>query len=260
MIRPLALLIVGSMGWLGCASTQTLPSQAPVCSATQNTAIPDAQPDHQTTAFWLAKLADHQADKLLMTPQAIAELNARNQANPAAFQDVTPPNFVTQEQTKSDIRDRFEWLQKRLDSGKYVESAPNMLQEAHARTFSASPVDEIRLIHKESTLYCVPSLGGLYTQPIDRDFNRNHCSGLHPGEIARVLRTTEDGWNYVHESRNYYDGFLPKIIGYRHDDWSDNIYYEVHKHDKLINKYIIAWSSITKEMWRKIWIEEVCVV
>ena len=69
-----------------------------------------------------------------------------------------------------------------------------------------------------------------------------------------------DGWNYVYENRNYYDGYPPKIIGYRHDGWSDNIYYEVNKHDKLINKYVIAWSSITKEMWRKIWIEEVCVV
>lgn len=69
-----------------------------------------------------------------------------------------------------------------------------------------------------------------------------------------------DGWNYVHENRNYNDGFPLKIIGYRHDSWSDDKYYEVNEHDELINKYIIAWSSITKEMWRKIWIEEVCVV
>ena len=65
MMRPLGLFIVASIGWLGCASTQTLRSQAPVCDAGQHKTIPDVRPDHKTTAFWLAKLTGNQADQLL---------------------------------------------------------------------------------------------------------------------------------------------------------------------------------------------------
>ena len=69
-----------------------------------------------------------------------------------------------------------------------------------------------------------------------------------------------DGWHFVYENRNFNAGFPPKIIGYRHNNWSDDVYYDVDKHSKLINKYVIAWNSITKEIWRKIWIKQVCIV
>ena len=83
-------------------------------------------------------------------------------------------------------------------NGKYMASPADMLTQANTRASEATVANEIRLIHKEATLYCIPSQHGLYTQPIDKDFNRNHCSGLHPGEIARMLRVTSDGWSYVH--------------------------------------------------------------
>jgi hypothetical protein len=198
MIRFVGLGII-TWAMLGaCTSSQVLPPPGPLCNAPQSTTIPDVNPAHRASSFWLERLPKNESNRVLMTPHSIVSLNRGNQANEAAFQDVTRANFVNEEHTRTEIRDRFEWLQKRLMTGKYVASPTGMLTHANTRASQATVSNEIRLIHQEATLYCIPSKGGLYTLPTDKDFNRNHCSGLHPGEIARMLRVTPDGWSYVH--------------------------------------------------------------
>jgi hypothetical protein len=182
----------------GCTHSRVLPPKSPVCKAPHGATIPGVNPSHRASAYWLERLASNELDRVLMTPRSIDGLNTRNQANAAAFQDVTRAGFVNEERHKSEILERFEWLRKRLETGKYVASPTDMLTHAIARASEATVSNEIRLIHQETTLYCIPSRDGLYTLPIDKDFNRNHCSGLHPGEMARMLRITSDGWSYVH--------------------------------------------------------------
>ncbi|KIG13002.1 putative lipoprotein [Enhygromyxa salina] len=56
----------------------------------------------------------------------------------------------------------------------------------------------LRPVVNETQLWCVPSTEGLYTQPVDLDFDRNRCASLHPGELVRALRRTpDDAWLYV---------------------------------------------------------------
>jgi len=56
----------------------------------------------------------------------------------------------------------------------------------------------VRVVHTETTLWCVPLTSGLYKPPVDEDFDRNRCSGVHPGEIVRVMRRGDSDWLYVH--------------------------------------------------------------
>src|SRR5690606_19405289 len=101
----------------------------------------------------------------------------------------------------SELSERLAFLRERVDTGTYVEGEPGMLERAAARIALATAIEgpNLRFVAAETPLWCVPSSEGLYTTPIDRDFDRNRCASLHPGELVRALRASpaDDHWIYV---------------------------------------------------------------
>jgi len=153
---------------------------------------------HRSAQHWVQSMPDKAMDQVLLSAEEIRALNQKNAAPSWGHQDILGASSMNQEHVTQELTVRSQWLEKRVSDGKYVEEPKGMLRTATTRVREATVVDEFRVIHTQSTLYCVPSENNLYTVPIDRDFNRNHCSGLHPGEAVRVLRRTNDGWLHVH--------------------------------------------------------------
>jgi hypothetical protein len=69
----------------------------------------------------------------------------------------------------------------------------------------ATAVDQVRAVTTEATLWCMPLQGGLFAPPVDASFDRNRCSGLHAGELVRVLRVSDD---WVYANSGYSVGWL----------------------------------------------------
>jgi len=156
-------------------------------------------PSDHALATWLEAWSEEALDEVLLDAEAIAGLNARNRVRPEAFQDVvlglpraTP--LVTEE-----LEHRLNHLLARFESQRLVEGRPGTFGAAAAIMRAADPVDEVRVLVQPADLRCMPTREGYFTVPIDRDFDRNQCSRLHPGEVVRVSRRSADGaWLYVH--------------------------------------------------------------
>jgi hypothetical protein len=161
---------------------------------------PDVRPEHERADYWLAKLGPELADQTLLGPDEQAFLRERVAALPGGWRDplgdvVSDPELVARE-----LRERIDWLRERVAAGKYVELEAGALERASARIDVATPISapNLHFVARETQLWCIPSTEGLFTTPIDRDFDRNACASLHPGELVRALRATPDGeWIYV---------------------------------------------------------------
>ncbi len=70
-------------------------------------------------------------------------------------------------------------------------------EQVRNRIENAIPIDVVQAVIDPIDLRCIPLPAGLYRGRIDRAFDRNQCSRLHPGDLVRVLRRTADGWLYV---------------------------------------------------------------
>lgn len=182
------------------ASCRSQPAQAPCPSGpvfeTKAPGVPEAlrQPDH-----WLAALPPGAADAVLLSPAAIEALNATNATRPAAAQDVIDGAVAEPARVQREIDERHAWIAERLGDGRYVEERRGSFREVATRVERAEPADELRVLLQDADLRCLPMAEGLFTPPADPAFDRNQCSGLHAGELLRVLkRTPTKDWLYVH--------------------------------------------------------------
>jgi hypothetical protein len=161
--------------------------------------FPGVTASHGDAASWADALPEGAADQVLMDGVEIAVLNARNREDAWGFQDVLTAEISAADRVDRELDERLVWLDERLKSGKYKESQAGMLGAARERSDRSERVVEARLVAVETDLRCVASRGGLFTAPVDVDFDRNQCSRLHVGEAVRVLRRSQDGlWRYVH--------------------------------------------------------------
>jgi hypothetical protein len=161
--------------------------------------LPGVTASHGDLASWANALPEGAADRVLMDASEIASLNGRNRDDAWGFQDVLSSQISAADRVDREISERFVWLEERLKTGKYQESQSGMLAVARALSDQSERVVQARLVAVESDLRCIPSAGGLFTAPVDVDFDRNQCSRLHVGETVRVLRQSQDGrWRYVH--------------------------------------------------------------
>jgi hypothetical protein len=163
------------------------------------TVAPGTRPEHRDVEHWLAKLAPGKADEVLVAADAIAAWNTRFSAVEGAYRDPFDPALADPAELRRSIAERMAWMKERVDEGLLVEGEAGSFAAALALVAAAIPVDEARMVVEEASLWCAPVDTGLYKVPVDRDFDRNRCASLHPGEAVRVLRQSADGsWSYVH--------------------------------------------------------------
>ena len=58
---------------------------------------------------------------------------------------------------------------------------------------SIDPVEEWRRVENLEALRCGPYEAGLYTTPVDQDFDRNRCSTMREGEVVQLLARWPNG-------------------------------------------------------------------
>jgi hypothetical protein len=134
-----------------------------------------------------------------MDAPAIALHNHRHADLPGAWIDPRDPGVAKPELVDRSIRERLDYLQAEIVTGRLIEGAIGALGRARALVEAMTAVDHERLVVQETKLHCVPLTEGLYKPPADSAFDRNACGSLHPGERVRVLRRGGRGdWLYVH--------------------------------------------------------------
>ncbi len=195
MRSPLLLLLcITSACTIPDLSVQSPCLPTPLFDAT----VPGVHSQQQRLEWWTQRLSHGEEDRVLMNAEAIAALNRKNAQRRTGYQDVLGSAIADLKRVRGDLKERHEWLMKRLRSGRLVEVSKNSFARSWQRSLNAPTTDEIRIVHTEATLRCVPMLDGLFAPPIDIQFDRNRCSGLHPGELIRILRASPDGWLYGH--------------------------------------------------------------
>ncbi|MDP6946753.1 MAG: SH3 domain-containing protein, partial [Myxococcota bacterium] len=124
---------------------------------------------------------------------------ATRTANLAAHQDILDDGLAGEARIAGEFQERLQWLDERLQDGRYEEAVAGSYAKAKARMASAVPRDTLHVVGAEDDIRCVPMSEGLFEPPADIAFDRNRCSRLHLGEVIRVLREADDGaWLYVH--------------------------------------------------------------
>jgi len=181
-------------------------------------AAPDGTPAAaRELATWLDGPLSATLDDELLDPRAVATLNQRNVDVLGAWRDPLADMAPSLDGVDAELLERYDHIGAKLGSGEYVLGPeptgttlppPNAFSPGFAilpkafdvvrlRIENAIPVDVVQAIIEPIDLRCIPLPAGLYRGRIDRAFDRNQCSRLHPGDLVRVLRRTADGWLYV---------------------------------------------------------------
>lgn len=207
-IGAVAALLLTAAGCGGPAApepatpaAETSPQPASSCPTEpiDEEVAPGTRPEHRDVETWLAKLPPGAADEVLVPAEAIAELNARSLEVEGAWRDPLLDEVAERARAPEHLEERSTWIAERVADGRLVEGEPGSAAEAQRVAAGSQTVDELRMVAEEASLWCIALSTGLYKQPVDRDFDRNRCASLHPGEVVRVLRRSEDGrWLYVH--------------------------------------------------------------
>ena len=204
MLRVLAVAgFVAGLG--GCCGRQEPDSGAdagsrgPCASAPIPLAeVPNLPAEHSSPDFWLGLLAAAERDRVLLDEAGIAALNKHNAQQRGAHRDVFALPVEAPAEVAAQIVERFDWLGERLESGKLQEASAGTYGAARTLALAAAPADELRAARTEGVLQCVPMEAPLHEADPDERFDHNRCSGLHPGELLRILRAGDDGWLYAH--------------------------------------------------------------
>lgn len=197
--------------FLACAAHAQAPPPAGRCADSVTWLAPDALPDGtparaRELETWLVHPDVPDLDAELLDPEAIASLDQRNSEVLGAWRDPLADVAPSIEAVDAELAERLDVIGLRLSTGELVLGpAPraramppaNAFEQARLRVANAIPIDAVQAVAAPIDLRCLPLSGGLYRGRIDRDFDRNQCSRLNPGDLVRALRRTADGWLYV---------------------------------------------------------------
>lgn len=178
-------------------------AEAPSCPTHQirETRAPDVRPEHEQAEYWLRpEVTDGDHDTELLDAESRSMLAARVAELEGGWRDPARPDVGDPALIDKELGERLAYMRERVATGKYVETSAGALERAAERIHAAVAIEgpKLRFVVSETQLWCVPSREGLYTDPVDLDFDRNRCASLHPGELIAVLRSTPDGaWLYV---------------------------------------------------------------
>lgn len=167
---------------------------------------PKTQDYHRAANFWI-EATTLDPDQKMMSPQQIEATNAKYGSNTELFRD--PLQSATS--NDAEIRERWKhrevWMSQKLSDGSYVEHEPGAMGRAMERIQRARLRAEFHVITEESALWCVPTVDGILSQARDVAFDRNRCTGLHPGELVLATHVVE-GEPWVHVEAGHSSGWL----------------------------------------------------
>ena len=208
---PLAVVL----GVLGCGRTQDGPNpaapQAPAAAAAgshcpseplPSDRVPGTATRHRDPHLWIDKLDPALREAVLVSSEQLEALHRRWSETPGAWRDPASSDAVRPEATDQALTERMSYMRDQVGQGILIEDRPGLLEHAQRVSEASTQVDHERLVVQETPLRCIPSAAGIFKPQddgsVDREFDRNACSSLHPGEWVRVLRNGSDGWLFVH--------------------------------------------------------------
>jgi len=156
--------------------------------------------EQETLEYWLARNEGYgPLDETLLNKEAVRRhglaLREPRDGEPIGQADLLAP--VDREALTAQVDERLAYMRGRLDADELVDSKGNPVDSGDIATFEApasiDAVDEWIVVEKLDPLRCGPYDGGLYTVPVDRDFDRNRCSTMREGEVVQLLARWPNG-------------------------------------------------------------------
>ena len=158
----------------------------------------------ETLEYWLAR---HEAygpiDEPMMDADAVrrhaAALREPHDGEPIGQVDLLTP--IDRESLGVQLEERLDYMRGRLAADELVDSRGKKIHGGKSASFetpaSIDTLDEWRIVERLEALRCGPYDGALYTEPVDRDFDRNRCSTLREGEVVQLLARWPNGMHLV---------------------------------------------------------------
>jgi len=169
--------------------------------------LANVSPEHETLEYWLSRSEPYgPLDEPLLSAEAIRRhdlaLRQSRDGEPIGQADLLAP--VDRDALQVQIDERLAYLSKRLAAEELVDRNGEPIESGDAASFEApasiDTVDEWRVVEKLEPLRCGPYDGGLYTTPVDRDFDRNRCSTMREGEVVQLLAHWPNGMHLARTS------------------------------------------------------------
>ena len=162
--------------------------------------LANVSPAHETLEYWLARNEAYgPLDEPLMDAAAVRRhqlaLREPREGEPIGQTDLLAP--VDREALQTQLDERLAYMSQRLEADELFDSSGKTIGADLLAPFSApasiDAIDEWRVVEKLEALRCGPYDGGLYTAPIDPDFDRNRCSTMREGELVQLLARWPNG-------------------------------------------------------------------
>ena len=178
------------------------PQRPASCPETRTAQPPlaNVSAEHETLAYWLSRSESYGSlDEPLLSAEAVQRhdlaLRVPRNGEPVGQVDLLAP--VDRDALRVQVDERLAYLSKRLEADELVDGKAEPIGSGDAASFEApasiDSVEEWRLVDELEALRCGPYEGGLYTMPVDRDFDRNRCSTMREGEVVQLLAQWPNG-------------------------------------------------------------------
>ncbi|MBW1907017.1 MAG: C40 family peptidase, partial [Deltaproteobacteria bacterium] len=170
--------------------------------------LPNVSPEHETLEYWLSRSEPYgPLDEPLLSAEAIQRhdlaLREPRDGEQVGQVDLLAP--VDRTALAVQVDERLAYLRKRIEAEELGDSKGKAIGSGDLASFEAptsiDAVEEWRVVEKLEALRCGPYHGGLYTTPVDRDFDRNRCSTMREGEVVQLLARWPNG---MHLARTPY--------------------------------------------------------
>ena len=199
-----AALCLGSLS--GCSDDRPRVAEEPPrpawCPESREVEPPLANvaPAQETLDYWLARNEAYgPLDEPLMDAAAVRRhqlaLREPRGGEPIGQTDLLAP--VDPDALQTQLDERLAYMRQRLEADELFDSDGKTIRTDLLASFRApAPIDamdEWRVVEKLEALRCGPYDGGLYTAPIDPDFDRNRCSTMREGELVQLLARWPNG-------------------------------------------------------------------
>ncbi len=157
-------------------------------------------PAHETLEYWLARNEAYgPLDEPLMDAAAVRHhqlaLQEQRDGEPIGQADLLAP--VDREALQAQLDERLAYMRRRLEADELFDSKGKKIDADVLVAFNApasiDAIDEWRVVEKLEALRCGPYDGGLFTAPVDPDFDRNRCSTMREGELIQLLARWPNG-------------------------------------------------------------------
>jgi|GEM_PF-135264 len=187
-----------SAGLNGLSCPTTKPASRP---------LPRMTTAHETLEYWEGVLgARFNLDEPLLSREQIANANAALEVPRPGFyapRDLLAP--FPEEQVRTKVSGRMEWLRNKFESGDYLPDA----DIGAALAIPAFEVGvELRVATEPVQMYCVPSERPMRGKDsIDPRIDRNRCSSVRAQEPVAILATWPNGMKLAQSALSW--GFLP---------------------------------------------------